>query len=96
MPSYVDVDDDEVLSGTMTKQPKEFHSSMKKKNKQITNQKKNNSPIKLDKNLKTIENRILQKMKNKRDNSFVQTKLQSIERNNSPSVSSGNLKFKSC
>jgi hypothetical protein len=48
------------------------------------------SPIKLNKGLKSIENRILQKMKNKRDGRLPLTKMPSIERNNSPTVSYGN------
>jgi hypothetical protein len=49
------------------------------------------SPIKLDKNLKDIENRILQKLKNKQagGNGKMQARMPSIDRNNSPSISYG-------
>jgi len=67
-----------------------FNKSMKKNIKlKISNKKYSNSPIKLDKNLKNIENRILQKIKNKRDNKLPLTKMPSIERNQSPSISLG-------
>lgn len=66
-----------------------FNKSLKKNNKtKISNKKYSNSPIKLDKSLKSIENRILQKMKNKREG--VPTnglpKMPSIERNHSPAI----------
>ena len=48
-----------------------------------------NNPIKLDKSLKSIENRILQKMKNKRDNKNLVPKMPTIERNHSPTISYG-------
>lgn len=66
------------------------HDQPKIKTKQ--NKKYSNSPIKLDKGLKSIENRILQKMKNKRQNKAgnVLTKMPSIDRNHSPTISYGN------
>lgn len=50
---------------------------------------KNNSPLKLDKNLKSIENRILQKMKSKRDANENHHKMPSIDKSHSPGVSYG-------
>ena len=66
-----------------------FHNSMKKKSKLTIAPMKHNSPLKLDKNLKSIENRILQKMKNKREGNVVLSKMPSIERNHSQSNSYG-------
>ena len=89
--TYTDNDEeDAVLSGTASKQQSErYHNSIKKKNKQTNGQKKNNSPLKLDKNLKSIENRILQKMKNKREGIAPQTKIPSLERISHPLISYG-------
>lgn len=70
-----------------------FNKSSKKKDKpKINNKKYSNSPIKLDKNLKNIENRILEKMKNKREgvHNVPLTKMPSLERNHSPTISYGN------
>ena len=73
---------------------RDFIIRWRRKINQSNIKKKNNSPLKLDKNLKSIENRILNKMKNKRENSHAQSKMPSIERNNSPTISFGkNLIF---
>jgi len=65
-----------------------FNSSLQKSGLKIKLSPKKNSgnPIKLDKNLKSIEKRILQKMKNKNNPSSPPPlmKMPSIERTNSP------------
>lgn len=69
-----------------------LNSTLKKKGNKlkVVPKKQFNSPIKLDKNLKSIENRILAKLRNKQNNigSSV-TKMPSLERNNSSSNSYG-------
>lgn len=69
------------------------HNSMKKKNKHSIAPMKNLSPLKLDKNLKSIENRILQKMKSKRDANGAHHKMPSIDKSHSPAISYGNLEL---
>lgn len=63
-----------------------FNKSSKQPKLKIGSKKLSNSPIKLDNNLKSIENRILAKMKNKRDNNNPLMKMPSIERNHSPTI----------
>lgn len=60
-----------------------------KKLKISGNKKGSHSPVKLDKSLKSIENRILQKMKNKRQGKNLLPKMPSIERNQSPTIPLG-------
>mmetsp|Transcript_12228 Transcript_12228/g.12261 ORF Transcript_12228/g.12261 Transcript_12228/m.12261 type:complete len:331 (-) Transcript_12228:32-1024(-) len=77
------------VSSMISHQNPSFNSSIKKPGLKIKLSPKKNSgnPIKLDKNLKNIEKRILQKMKNKNNPSSPPslTKMPSIERANSPS-----------
>uniref|UniRef100_A0A7S3JJB4 Uncharacterized protein n=1 Tax=Euplotes harpa TaxID=151035 RepID=A0A7S3JJB4_9SPIT len=89
MNPYMDKGEEvDLLSGS-SKQPSEvFHNSMKKKKKIAQGGKKTlNPPIKLDKNLKSIEDRILNKMKAKKETINVLPKMPSIERNHSPPIS---------
>ena len=70
-----------------------FNTSAKKNNIKLKlSPNKKGNPIKLDKNLKSIENRILQKMRNKKSSgSGALTKMPSIERNNSPTIGSSKI-----
>ncbi len=76
------------VSSMVGHQHSSFNSSLKKQGVKIKLSPKKNSgnPIKLDKNLKSIEKRILQKLKNKNNPSSPPPliKMPSIERTNSP------------
>lgn len=68
-----------------------FNSSIKMKGLKLSPKKSSlNNPIKLDKDLKSIENRILQKLRNKNSNkNNSHSNMPSIERNSSPNIGGG-------
>lgn len=83
-------DDIETRTGSLTKPVGDHFNSTTKKHKLKAGAMRHfASPIKLDKGLKSIENRIMNKMKNKRENTNSQPKMPSIERHHSPSISYG-------